>query len=200
MFQVVIYLFVGRIFHLVPMLTLPNPLIQQFYAHRALVSFLTRKTYNLWSPFLFRKLANRLFFHLSGNLKPLGLLRWRCPVIRCILSSCFTLLTGLRFSSLLNVEGWTSVSWVIFLPYSCSMKCLNLIHLYQTELSVIFVHSNIKVVLLGQKAKKRLQAFFAYCFKNYTYHLNSAILIIFQKILYRTKKGSLITLILFQAF
>jgi hypothetical protein len=32
-------------------------------------------------------------------------------------------------------------------------------------LCVIFVHSNTKIVLLGQKAKKPLKAFFAFCFK-----------------------------------
>jgi len=31
-------------------------------------------------------------------------------------------------------------------------------------LCVIFVHSNTKVALLGQKAKKPLKAFFAFCF------------------------------------
>ncbi len=82
MLQVGIYLFVGLICRLISMLTLPNPLIQRFYAHRALAGFMPLNTNDLRTPFFYRKPANSLFLHWVENLVALGLLWCLCSAFR----------------------------------------------------------------------------------------------------------------------
>ncbi len=142
--QVGIYLFVRLICRLISMLTLPDPYIQRFYAHRALAGFMLLNAYNLWAPFFYRKPSNSLFFHLSRKFDGFGLVK--VPLFLFALGICSYIFTSYSppFGSIsCQLSTYSSGVYInsscnIFLFHSCFEKCFNLIPLYQTELGVVF--------------------------------------------------------------
>jgi hypothetical protein len=93
MFQVGIHFFVGLICRLVSMFTLLEQLIQRFYAHRAIASFMPFNANNLRSPFFYRKPVDNMFLNMSRKFHSfwiimVTLLRFPLSIICCIFACC----------------------------------------------------------------------------------------------------------------
>ena len=134
-------------------------MILPFCTNRTRTSFMAYSTNNLRAPLFMGKPLYSLLFHRAAKLNQL---RLKLMTLICSTLSITSYLSSRSRTSLGYVSvqlsayrRWMNSNFMrnLFLSHYCLNKGLNLIPLYQTELSVIFCHSNQKVALLGQMAK-----------------------------------------------
>ena len=141
------------------MLTLLYPLIKRLSAHRTLACFNTFNTNKFRAPLFIIQPFYRLLLYGMGKLdhfrlKLMALVHFTLGILSKILTSCPTSFGSIAVQlSTYDRRKNTNFLSNHFLFHSSLKKGLNLLPLYQSEVSVIFCHSNQKVVLLGQMAK-----------------------------------------------
>jgi hypothetical protein len=157
--QKIVDLLKGFISSFVAMLTLPYLFIQRLSAHSKFARFNTFNTNKFRAQFFMFQPFYRLFLHGMGKLyhfrlKLMTMVRFTLSILWHINTGCSAPFGNIAVQ--LSTYGKrinTNFLSNHFLFHSILNKGLNLIPLYQTEVSVIFCNSNQKVALLGQMAK-----------------------------------------------
>lgn len=142
MLQVIIDLLVTFISRFITVFTVSDPMIYPIGAYWAFTRFLSNDAYDFRAPLVLRKQLNGLIFHIIRKLKNFWI--GKVPVISFTLGnvSAQFLANGRRMNS-------DFLSNHFLFHSSLNKKGVNLIPLYQTEVSVIFCHLFLKIVLIS---------------------------------------------------